>query len=344
MPDWSYHPFFRPLLFRLSAERGRDLTLLSIGTLGKLPLGPAIIEAFGHMHPSPDLQRTALGITFAGPVGLGAELDTHAEALRGLERFGVGYLEIGPVTEAPLSSVARIERRPDQEAIWYPAEPVNDGLEALLRQLERTAPLSVPLGIRLGHRPGASAQEAARERCQLVLRLQRFAAFFTLETRGAAANGDWSTQEWSEHLDGVLHTLASCSPPRPLLLCLPPDLDRERVPALLSPAIVRGVSGVVVTGGVQDGPRGRLVGAPARDLGIALVDTLHRAWGDRLTIIGGDGIQEPADALRLLDVGATLVQIESGFVYAGPGLPKRINEAVAFYTAGTATEQQTPPV
>jgi hypothetical protein len=32
--------------------------------------------------------------------------------------------------------------------------------------------------------------------------------------------------------------------------------------------------------------------------------------------------------LAALDAGATLVQIHSGFVFAGPGLPKRINEAV----------------
>jgi dihydroorotate dehydrogenase len=331
MPDWSYQPLLRPLLFRLPAERGRDLTLRATATLGKLPLGLAMIEVFGNMHPSSELQRTALGITFAGPVGLGADLDPHAIALRGLARFGFGYLEIGPVTEAPLSATASIERRPEQEAIWYPAEPVNDGLEAILRQVERAAPLPIPLGIRLGHRPGASAQEATRERCQMALRLQRFAAFFTLETQGAAANGTWSTQEWSEHLDGVVRTLASGSPPRPLLLCLAPDLDWECVQALLAPAVVRGVSGVVVTGGVHDGPHGRLVGVPARDVSVALVEALHRAWGEHLTIIGGDGIQEPADALRVLAAGATLVQVDSGLVYAGPGLPKRINEAVAFY-------------
>ena len=39
------------------------------------------------------------------------------------------------------------------------------------------------------------------------------------------------------------------------------------------------------------------------------------------------------NALRLLRAGATLVQVHSGLVYAGPGLPKRINEAVAYAEA-----------
>jgi hypothetical protein len=66
------------------------------------------------------------------------------------------------------------------------------------------------------------------------------------------------------------------------------------------------------------------------DLSIDLVETLHRSWGDRITLIGAGGIHAPSDMLRLLQAGAALVQIESGLVYAGPGLPRRINEAIAY--------------
>src|ERR1051326_2854152 len=160
MPDWSYHTLMRPLLFHMPAERGRDLMLWATATLENLPLGPAIIEAFGHMRPPPEIQRTALGITFASPVGLGAGIDGHAAALRGLARFGLGYLEVGPVTLRPVTSDAKIERQPEREAIWYPAEPVNDGLEALVRHLQHAAPLPVPLAIGLAPKPGATPQEA----------------------------------------------------------------------------------------------------------------------------------------------------------------------------------------
>src|SRR5689334_16839384 len=113
MPDWSYHMLMRPLLFHMPAERGRDLTLCATATLEKLPQGPAIIEAFGHMRPPPEIQRTAFGITFASPVGLGAGIDVHAAALRGLARFGPGYLEVGPVTLESVTSETKIERRPE---------------------------------------------------------------------------------------------------------------------------------------------------------------------------------------------------------------------------------------
>ena len=57
MPDWSYGPLFKPLLFRLPAERARDLTLGSIGRLGRAPGGASVIAALGHMQAPAPLRR-----------------------------------------------------------------------------------------------------------------------------------------------------------------------------------------------------------------------------------------------------------------------------------------------
>ncbi|MCK5694509.1 MAG: quinone-dependent dihydroorotate dehydrogenase, partial [Bacteroidales bacterium] len=34
------------------------------------------------------------------------------------------------------------------------------------------------------------------------------------------------------------------------------------------------------------------------------------------------------DALNMLDAGATLIQIYTGFIYQGPGLARKINRAL----------------
>jgi hypothetical protein len=52
-------------------------------------------------------------------------------------------------------------------------------------------------------------------------------------------------------------------------------------------------------------------------------------------------VHEPAHALELLDAGADLVMIESGLVFGGPGLPKRINEAVLHRLAGKGAGART---
>src|SRR5437016_3492060 len=131
MPDWSDHPFFRPLLFRLPPAVARDFTLSSLGLLASLPLGPLVIETLGHMRVPTGIERTVWGISFPGPVGLGAGLDVHAIGLAGLARFGFGFLEVGPVTVEPIQTNAPVERRGEHLSIKYPDIPMNDGLATM---------------------------------------------------------------------------------------------------------------------------------------------------------------------------------------------------------------------
>ncbi|MBP2076641.1 dihydroorotate dehydrogenase [Oceanobacillus polygoni] len=53
-----------------------------------------------------------------------------------------------------------------------------------------------------------------------------------------------------------------------------------------------------------------------------------RKNGFQGTIITTGGIKEPEQALQLLDAGADFIMLSDGYVFAGPGLTKRINEAL----------------
>src|SRR5262249_17043644 len=65
-------------------------------------------------------------------------------------------------------------------------------------------------------------------------------------------------------------------------------------------------------------------------------------WGDRMVLVAGGGVHEPEQALQFFEAGANLVQIDSGLVYSGPGLPKRVNEALLF--AEPLEEVAAPPL
>lgn len=335
MPDWSYHPFFRPLLFRLPPDVARDLTLSSLGLLASLPLGKILIEFLGHMQVPVGIERSHLGLNFPGPVGLGAGLDVHLRGTPALAHFGLGFVELGPVTLEPVRATLLLERRCGEGSIASPDLPVNDGLAVVSRKLARIAPLSIPLGICLAYQPGASAVEAAAERCQLIKQLALHASFFTLDTRDELATGAWSSTEWREHLATIVQALRTLPVLVPLLVCLAADTPVSVVEQLLTPAIELGISGVVVGCGVREAPGRRVIGAPIHQQSVDLVRSIHQDWSKQLVIIGSGGIVTPADALDMLEAGAALVQVHSGLVYSGPGLPKRINEAVAYSTAAS---------
>lgn len=329
MPDWSYHSLFRPVLFRLAPDQARDLTLGAVGRLARTRLGPLVIEAFGHMQPPASLAQELCGLHFPAPVGLGAGHDVHTVGVGALARFGLGFVEVGPVTLAPLVAKGVTRRQIAAQALWVPDLPVNDGLEPVKQRLAAIAPLQVPLGVRLAFRPGSSPTEATHERCALVQQLAPWANFFSLATRDGIGDGGWSAAAWHTHLQAVLMAADSC----PVFVVLDPDCPWEMVQAIMTPTLDLGVAGVVVSGDIA-GDGGRLRGLPAQAPARAFVRALRRAYGPGLVIIGAGGVHAPADALELLTAGASLVQVESGLVFAGPGLPKRINEAIIFQQAG----------
>jgi dihydroorotate dehydrogenase len=335
MPDWSYRTLFRPMLFRLPAATARDLCLGLMGTLARLPLGPALIDLLGHMRPDARLARSFLGVTFPSPVGLGPGIDVRAAALPALARFGFGFLEVGPVTVEPHTGTGRLARRCDEQAIFCPDPPAKPGLEAVARRLAGgKVPLPVPLVVRLGIAPGTGPEKAAAECAVVVRRLAPHAAFFSLCPPHDGNGPDWPAESWRH----FLQELRAQAAPRPLLLCLAADLDAATGERLLAPALELGAAGVVIDGTVA-APGGRLLGLPARGAALTAVSRLRQRFGSEMLLIASGGLHEPEDALRLLEAGANLVQIDSGLVYAGPGLPKRVNEAVLYATA----QEQGPP-
>ena len=76
------------------------------------------------------------------------------------------------------------------------------------------------------------------------------------------------------------------------------------------------------TVGLQGGVSGR----PLTKRANAMLE--YMAKQTNLPIIGVGGIMNADDALARLDAGATLIQVYTGMIYAGPGLVKSINKAI----------------
>lgn len=69
---------------------------------------------------------------------------------------------------------------------------------------------------------------------------------------------------------------------------------------------------------------------------------LRETWGESPVIIAALPIDSPAAALDVLDAGADLVQVDNGMISAGPGLPKRINEALLYLQLERSTTVNPP--
>src|SRR5262245_44955130 len=90
VPDWTYHPFFKPLLFRLPPEEARALTLRLLEIQGATAAGRRLFRLFAPGPPSPERAVTVFGRRFRSPIGLGPGIDTNASALTLLQHLGFG--------------------------------------------------------------------------------------------------------------------------------------------------------------------------------------------------------------------------------------------------------------
>jgi len=69
---------------------------------------------------------------------------------------------------------------------------------------------------------------------------------------------------------------------------------------------------------------GGLSGAPLFERSLEMVRYIREKTGGCLPIIGVGGIMTPAQAREMLDAGASLIEVYTGFIYEGPRFVRRI--------------------
>lgn len=309
MPDWTYQTVFRPLLFQMQPRRGRGLALGAMGRLARFPFGKFVIRFMGHMAPDERLRVEKCGMTFPAPSGLGADFDPKMKATPALGEFGFGFLEIGPIVanSRPAGPVF-VDRNKETIELQLPLESLTPSEAA--DQLQRDGPFSAPIIARLDP---ADADEAR----VMVRMLQDHVDAFAI------------------HVDQI-ELLNDVDVKIPLLVIVRGSQQQsESLQQQLRELCGAGCAGVIVAAaeGVsyqQAETTRRTLGAVGRENGGEIVRSVREGIGPAPLIIGSIGVHTPADALDYFDAGADLVQIDSGLVFSGPGLPKRINEAVLY--------------
>jgi len=323
MPDWSYNTLFRPVLFRLPFPLARNLCMNSMGRLASLPLGGRVIDLMGHMAPDRRLARQVAGIAIPAPVGLAAGIDSQTRGHGALSRFGFGVIEVGPVSIGGCETVESIELNARSETLTCsPDLPPISSADLAKRLAE--SPSSPPVLLRVVLPTSQLSDESGRQLEDAVRLLNDHVVGVTLT---AASSDGQDAVCWSEWID-VLRRAGFAGP---VFQLASDDVDPVQVKAA-------GFSGIVIDAARRDSAGRLVLGRGGRADVVERLRRLPDKGDSDMAVITTGGIHEPADALELLQAGADLVLIDSGLVFAGPGLSKRINEAVL----ATATTESRP--
>ena len=323
----------RPLLFSLEPEAAHGLTLYALGVAQRSNL-----MRFVAQPPPEALPTRVFDIDFPNPVGLAAGLDKNGEHLDALGALGFGFIEIGTVTPRPQpgNPKPRMFRLPEHEAIINRMGFNNDGVDALVRNVEGSAWRGV-LGVNIGKNKDTPNERAADDYLACLERVYALASYVTVNVSSPNTPGLRELQEGDSMrrlvaaLIEMREKLAARHGKRkPVLLKIAPDLDEAQMDAIASALAGSGIDGLICTNttvdraGVSGAPHadepGGLSGKPLFQQSTAVLRGMARRLDDTIPLVGVGGVLAGGDAADKITAGAKLVQIYSGMIYRGPWL------------------------
>jgi dihydroorotate dehydrogenase len=339
-----YNSLIRPLLFSIDPESAHHLAMRMASIAAKFPFGHHLLGG-GSTDNIPGLVRESMGLSFTNPVGLAAGFDKDARYLSTLEKMGFGFLELGTVTPRPQQGNPRprLFRLPQDKALINRMGFNNDGVEAMVRRLEKRKNNAIILGGNIGKNKDTPNEEAYKDYMICFEKLYDAVDYFVVNVSSPNTPGLRSLQE-KEPLRNILMRLQDVNSGRkakPIALKIAPDLDDSQIAEVCELAEETGLAGLVLTNTTvsREGLRthkerleaigaGGLSGKPVFERSNTVLGLARKWLPKHISLIGVGGIMEPKDALVKFKQGADLIQIYTGFVYYGPGLPAGINKLI----------------
>jgi dihydroorotate dehydrogenase len=291
---------------------------------------------------------TVAGVNFPGRIGVAAGLDKNGVGVKSWGALGFGFAELGTVTASAQSGnpTPRLFRLPGQQAIINRMGFNNSGAQALADRLAAAGvvrgnnAVGIPLGISLGKTKTTPLAEATSDYLRSFELLAGYADYVAVNVSSPNTPGLRSLQdaaalrELVSALVGASDRLAGSAPGVPIFVKLAPDLSEDALEQSLAVCTEAGAAGLIATNttlareglDAADARRdevGGLSGAPLARRARAVVAFLTARTD--LPVIGVGGILTRDDGRAMLDAGAVLLQVYSGYIYRGPALVTELN-------------------
>lgn len=339
----SIFDFAMPALRCLDPETAHRLTVRALAS----GIGPA-----DRSDGPASLRQTVFGLSFPHPVCLAAGFDKSAECWRGLQRLGIGAVEIGTVTPRPQAGNPRprLFRLPEDRAVINRNGFNNDGLEAVAARLAGRDRACGVLGVNIGaNKDTADPVEDYVTGARVFASLADYLAVNVSSPNTPGLRDLQGEGPLGRLLASVMAARDETGARPPVLLKIAPDLAAGQLEAIIETALAAGIDGLMISNttiarpeslrGDARGETGGLSGRPLFEPSTRLLARAYRIAGNRLPLVGVGGVEDGATAYAKIRAGARLVQLYTALVYKGPGLFRRIRDDLAARLAADGIER-----
>jgi len=339
------YKLLRNILFWFDAEDVHHFAMNMLSLLCSVSFIKSILK--NKFTPSnSNLSKEVLGLTFFNPVGLAAGFDKNAKYLEELETLGFGFVEIGTVTPLPQpgNPKPRLFRLPKDKALINRMGFNNEGAKAAAERIKRfrlkNNNSKLIIGGNIGKNKITANENAWKDYEICFNELHEVVDYFVVNVSSPNTPGLRDLQQKDSlkkiltHLQSVNNTKGN---PKPLLLKISPDLNRNDLDDVIDLALEIKLDGLVVANttisrknlltpekDIEEIGAGGLSGKPLQEESSRITDYIHKRSNGTVPIISSGGIFTSTDAKEKFENGATLIQVWTGFIYEGPAIVKKI--------------------
>jgi dihydroorotate dehydrogenase len=325
----------RPLLRALPPEAAHRLTVAALA---------AGLGGSNRTLDPPELRQSLWELDFANPIGIAAGFDKDARAPEALLRLGFGFVEIGTVTPRPQpgNPKPRVFRLESDAALINRMGFNSGGLDRVIERMRagRQRARAGIVGINVGK--NRDTADAAIDYSEGVRRAAPFADYIVVNVSSPNTPGLRDLQARASLEALLLQVLAArdqSGARPPLLVKIAPDLTPAERTDIAAVALATALDGIIVSNTTVARPpelrspqareAGGLSGRPLFAPSTALLAEMYRLTDGTLPLIGVGGVASAEDAYAKVRAGASLVQLYTALVFAGPALLEQIKTGLA---------------
>ena len=311
-------------------ETAHHLALLSLKILNKVKL----LKLFLPTIKDFDNPKEYFNLKFRNTLGVAAGLDKNGDYVDELELLGFGFIELGTVTPKPQegNQKPRVFRYLNQQAVVNRLGFNNKGVEHLVSKIKNKKYDAV-IGVNIGANKESTNDQRVDDYAYCFEKVYKYCDYVTVNI-SSPNTPKLRKLHNPDELEKIFKRINEIKSTNqidiPIFLKISPDESEETILKIINIYETLEINGLIVSNtsiekDILEGcsHEGGISGRPLFKKSNQLLKRIHESDKD-IFLIGVGGVFTKEDYRNKLKLGASLVQIYTGFIFEGPAIIKNI--------------------
>ena len=311
-------------------ETAHHLALLSLKFLNKVK----ILKLFFPAIKDFDNPKEYFNLKFRNMLGVAAGLDKNGDYVDELELLGFGFIELGTVTPKPQdgNQKPRVFRYLNQQAVVNRLGFNNKGVEHLVSKIKNKKYDAV-IGVNIGANKASKNDQRIDDYAFCFEKVYKYCDYVTVNISSPNTpklRKLHNPEELQKIFKRINEIKSTNQIDIPIFLKISPDESEENILKIINIYETLKIKGLIVSNTSIDkdilegcSHEGGISGKPLLKRSNQLLKMIHDFNKD-IFLVGVGGVFSKEDYENKIKLGASLVQIYTGFIFEGPAIVKKI--------------------